>query len=231
MNNEIANSPAARRHYIESWVDKLYDEKHQINYLFPEPITQFKQYALDLFLNANLSYEQIADNFEQLITQRKKDYIAREKIKKEQNIRNVVDTIYKENEGLFEKGLEEVQKEYVDLYLNDNTKTIEEIRNILLQSVLELKRERIDSATPIQIEEQHNMVNEPINSEELNNMIADSINEKIEVVKEENNIQKQYVNKKSEKQTGAISIMNIVLVILGIAAFVLIAMILNLLLK
>ena len=67
-------------------------------------------------------------------------------------------------------------------------------------------------------------------SEELNNMINDSISEQIEIVEKENTNQKQYV-KKSEKQSGVISIFNIVLVILGIAAFVLIAMILNLLLK
>lgn len=230
MNNEIANSPAARRHYIESWVDKLYDEKHQINYLFPEPITQFKQYALDLFLNANLSYEQIDDSFDQLVTERYKNFIVKERMKREQDIRNVVSTIYKENQGLFEKDLEEVQKEYVDLYLNDNSKTIEDIRAIFVQSVLELKKQKINNAEPIQIEEpQPDVVDKPI-SEELNNMINDSISEQIEVVEKENTNQKQYI-KKSEKQSGVISIFNIVLVILGIAAFVLIAMILNLLLK
>lgn len=230
MENEIANSQAARKHYIETWVDKLYDEENKIKYLFPEPINQFKQYALDMFLDTNISYKEIDDNFDQLVTERYKNFIVKERTKREQDIRNVVSTIYKENQGLFGKELEEVQKEYVDLYLNDNSKTIEDIRAIFVQSVLELKKQKINNAEPIQIEEpQPDVVDKPI-SEELNNMINDSISEQIEIVEKENTNQKQYV-KKSEKQSGVISIFNIVLVILGIAAFVLIAMILNLLLK
>ena len=230
MENEIANSQAARKHYIETWVDKLYAEENKIKYLFPEPINQFKQYAFDMFLDTNISYKEIDDNFDQLVTERYKNFIVKERMKREQDIRNVVSTIYKENEGLFEKDLEEVQKEYVDLYLNDNSKTIEDIRAIFVQSVLELKKQKINNAEPIQIEEpQHDVVDKPI-SEELNNMINDSISEQIEIVEKENTNQKQYI-KKSEKQSGVISIFNIVLVILGIAAFVLIAMILNLLLK
>lgn len=230
MENEIANSQAARKHYIETWVDKLYAEENKIKYLFPEPINQFKQYAFDMFLDTNISYKEIDDNFDQLVTERYKNFIVKERMKREQDIRNVVSTIYKENEGLFEKELEEVQKEYVDLYLNDNSKTIEDIRAIFVQSVLELKKQKINNAEPIQIEEpQPDVVDKPI-SEELNNMINDSISEQIEVVEKENTNQKQYI-KKSEKQSGVISIFNIVLVILGIAAFVLIAMILNLLLK
>ena len=38
MVNEMANSIAARKQYIESWVEKLYDEKYGINYLFPDQI-------------------------------------------------------------------------------------------------------------------------------------------------------------------------------------------------
>ena len=230
MENEIANSQAARKHYIETWVDKLYAEENKIKYLFPEPINQFKQYAFDMFLDTNISYKEIDDNFDQLVTERYKNFIVKERMKREQDIRNIISTIYKENEGLFEKDLEEVQKEYVDLYLNDNSKTIEDIRAIFVQSVLELKKQKINKAEPIQIEEpQHDVVDKPI-SEELNNMINDSISEQIEIVEKENTNQKQYI-KKSEKQSGVISIFNIVLVILGIAAFVLIAMILNLLLK
>lgn len=230
MENEIANSQAARKHYIETWVDKLYAEENKIKYLFPEPINQFKQYAFDMFLDTNISYKEIDDNFDQLVTERYKNFIVKERMKREQDIRNVVSTIYKENQGLFEKELEEVQKEYVDLYLNDNSKTIEDIRAIFVQSVLELKKQKINNAEPIQIEEpQHDVVDKPI-SEELSNMINDSISEQIEIVEKENTNQKQYI-KKSEKQSGVISIFNIVLVILGIAAFVLIAMILNLLLK
>lgn len=229
MKNEIANSPAARKQYIESWVDKLYDilEKKNMLYLFPEPITQFKQYALDMFLDTNLSYEQIADNFGKLLSERQKTYLEKKKTEEKEAYDNNIEAVVEETPQ------NELPKEPAIEIQTNNFQTIEPVVAATYKPVEPIIVEDTQNKIiePIQIgEEKHDIEKGPVTSDELNTMINDSISEQIEIVEKENTNQKQYI-KKSEKQSGVISIFNIVLVILGIAAFVLIAMILNLLLK
>lgn len=229
MINEMANSIAARKQYIESWVEKLYDEKYGIKYLFPEEITQFKQYALDMFLDTNLSYEQIADNFGRLVEERQKLYHEKKELeKKEQDIRSMISTIYMENQGLFDRSLEEMQDDYVKSYLNNKDMTIENIRTILLQSVQELKETYVSNVDSIQAEEK--VQEDKVIDNEIKPIVLDSFDDQVTIIEKEDT-PKQYTKTEQKKQAGFVSLFNIVLSLLGITAFILVAMILNLLLK
>lgn len=229
MINEMANSIAARKQYIESWVEKLYDEKYGIKYLFPEEITQFKQYALDMFLDTNLSYEQIADNFGRLVEERQKLYHEKKELeKKEQDIRSMISTIYMENQGLFDRSLEEMQDDYVKSYLNNKDMTIENIRTILLQSVQELKETHVSNVDSIQVEEK--VQEDKVIDNEIKPIVLDSFDDQVTIIEKEDT-PKQYTKTEQKKQAGFVSLFNIVLSLLGITAFILVAMILNLLLK
>lgn len=229
MINEMANSIAARKQYIESWVEKLYDEKYGIKYLFPEEITQFKQYALDMFLDTNLSYEQIADNFGRLVEERQKLYHEKKELeKKEQDIRSMISTIYMENQGLFDRSLEEMQDDYVKSYLNNKDMTIENIRTILLQSVQELKETYVSNVDSIQAEEK--VQEDKVIDNEIKPIVLDSFDDQVTIIEKEDT-PKQYTKTEQKKQAGFVSLFNIVLSLLGITAFILGAMILNLLLK
>jgi len=229
MVNDIANSAAARKQYIESWVEKLYDEKYGIKYLFPEEITQFKQYALDMFLDTNLSYEQIADNFGRLVEERQKLYHEKKELeKKEQDIRSMISTIYMENQGLFDRSLEEMQDDYVKQYLNNKDMTIENIKTILLQSVQELKETHVSNVDSIQVEEK--VQEDKVIDNEIKPIVLDSFDNDVTIIDKEDT-PKQYTKTEQKKQAGFVSVFNIVLSLLGITAFILVAMILNLLLK
>ena len=229
MVNEMANSIAARKQYIESWVEKLYDEKYGINYLFPEEITQFKQYALDMFLDTNLTYEQIADNFGKLVEERQKLYHEKKALeKKEQDIRSMISTIYMENQGLFDRSLEEMQDDYVKQYLNNKDMTIENIKTILLQSVQELKETHVSNVDSIQVEEK--VQEDKVIDNEIKPIVLDSFDDQVTIIEKEDT-PKQYTKTEQKKQAGFVSLFNIVLSLLGITAFILGAMILNLLLK
>ena len=229
MVNEMANSIAARKQYIESWVEKLYDEKYGINYLFPEEITQFKQYALDMFLDTNRTYEQIADNFGKLVEERQKLYHEKKALeKKEQDIRSMISTIYMENQGLFDRSLEEMQDDYVKTYLNNKDMTIENIRTILLQSVQELKETHVSNVDSIQVEEK--VQEGKVIDNEIKPIVLDSFDDQVTIIEKEDT-PKQYTKTEQKKQAGFVSLFNIVLSLLGITAFILGAMILNLLLK
>lgn len=235
MENEIANSPAARRKYIESWVDKLYDilEKKNMLHLFPEPKSQFKQYALDMFLNADASYEQIADSFGKLLEDRQKNY--REK---------------KEAETEVDTDVENVKNEVPN---NNDTPTIKdapqdelptepviEIQTNNSQIIKPVVATTYTPVAPIVIEDSQNKVVEPVQiveedhsvNTELNTMFADSSKDKVDIVStKEGSFQKQYVKNDRQKQSGVISVFNIILALLGVTTFILIALILNLLLK
>lgn len=229
MVNEMANSIAARKQYIESWVEKLYDEKYGIKYLFPEEITQFKQYALDMFLDTNLTYEQIADNFGRLVEERQKLYHEKKALeKKEQDIRSMISTIYMENQGLFDRSLEEMQDDYVKTYLNNKDMTIENIRTILLQSVQELKETHVSNVDSIQVEEK--VQEDKVIDNEIKPIVLDSFDDQVTIIEKEDT-PKQYTKTEQKKQAGFVGLFNIVLSLLGITAFILGAMILNLLLK
>ena len=63
-------------------------------------------------------------------------------------------------------------------------------------------------------------------------MFADSSKDKVDIVStKEDSFQKQYVKNDRQKQSGVISVFNIILALLGVTTFILIALILNLLLK
>lgn len=221
-----------RKKYIELFADKIYNNE-KLNFLFPEPIAKFKQYAFDMFLNTDLTYEQITDSMTALIEQRKKAY----EVKREQDIRDTVAKIYNGNEKLFYKSLEDIQNEYVQTYLNDNSLSIYDIENILLNTVKELKERQAKefekaADNPIVVEirpEMVSVVNEPVVDNELNAMVDESSENKLEIVADDRQVTK--VKKSNNSQTGSISLFSIGVSILAVTAFILIAMILNLLLK
>jgi hypothetical protein len=225
-----------KKKYIEAFVDKIY-ENEKINYLFPEPISSFKQYALDMFLDTSLTEEEVAENMTTLILQRKKIYeekMLREK--REQDIRNAVLNIYSENPGLFDVSLEEMQKSYVDLYLDNTSVTMEDIENGLKQTVSELKERKNlvvkEEVQPIVMEykpENISFEEKPVVNDEISTMLEEPTNDKVEIVTDNKEVTK--VKKPNEKQAGSISLFSIGVSILAVTAFILMAMILNVLLK
>lgn len=221
-----------RKEYIELFIDKIYSNK-ELNYLFPEPVTKFKQYAFDMFLDTDLTYAQIDDSMTTLVEQRLKAYIE----KRKQDICDVVAKVYVGNEKLFLKSLEDLQKEYIQTYLNNNSLSINDIENILLNAIKELKEKQAKEfekadANPIVVEVKPEMVSvssEPVVNNELNAMVEETSDDKLEIVPDEKGVTK--VKKSNNSQSGSISLFSIGVAILSVTAFILIAMILNLLLK
>ncbi|MBR3146034.1 MAG: hypothetical protein IKF47_02095 [Bacilli bacterium] len=237
MENEIANSPAARRKYIESWVDKLYDilEKKNMLHLFPEPKSQFKQYALDMFLDADASYEQIADSFGKLLEDRQKNY--REKKEAETETEAEVEAENVKNEVPDNNDTSTIKDAPQDEL---PTKPVIEIQTNNSQIIKPVVTTTYTPVEPIVIDDRQNKVIEPVQiveedhsvNTELNTMFADSSKDKVDIVStKEDSFQKQYVKNDRQKQSGVISVFNIILALLGVTTFILIALILNLLLK
>ena len=204
MDNERIDL-LARKQYIESWVDKIYDEENHkgLKALFPEPIASFKQYALDMFLNTNLSYEQIDESMSALIMERKKAYDEKiAEAKREQEARAI------EN---IDSKIDNIVQEFVQPQ-NDEL-------------------EKAD-ANPIVLDVNPEVVS--INTEPVvDNGLTAMMNDNTPTVEIKEEKSKQFVksNNSTKKQAGSISLFSICLSMLAIAAFVLIAMILNLLLK
>jgi len=231
MENEIANSPAARRKYIESWVDKLYDilEKKNMLHLFPEPKSQFKQYALDMFLDADASYEQIADSFGKLLEDRQKNYIEKKEAETEaENVKNEVPD-NNDTSTIKDAPQDELPTEPVIEIQTNNSQIIKPVVTTTYTPVEPIVIDDMQNKViePVQIVEEDHSVNT-----ELNTMFADSSKDKVDIVStKEDSFQKQYVKNDRQKQSGVISVYNIILALLGVTTFILIAMILNLLLK
>ena len=231
MENEIANSPAARRKYIESWVDKLYDilEKKNMLHLFPEPKSQFKQYALDMFLDADASYEQIADSFGKLLEDRQKNY--REKKEAETETEAEVEAENVKNEVPDNNDTSTIKDAPQDELPTKPVIEIQTNNSQIIKPVVTTTYTPVDRQNkviePVQIVEEDHSVNT-----ELNTMFADSSKDKVDIVStKEDSFQKQYVKNDRQKQSGVISVFNIILALLGVTTFILIALILNLLLK
>ena len=223
-----------KKKYIEAFVEKIYSND-KINYLFPEPISSFKQYALDMFLDTNLTEEQISENIILLVTERKKLYDENNLlIKREQDIRNVVSKIYIENPGLFTKSLEDMQKDYIELYLNNKSIKIEDIENSIMETVNELKERKNNEVNegvkPIVLEHKPENISfeeKTVSNDEINTILNEPSNNEKEVISE----QKEVTKVKKKNQTGSISLFSIGITILTVTAFILVAMILNVLLK
>ena len=138
MNDDIANSPLARQKYIETFVDKIYDNE-KLSVLFTEPRNKFKQYALDMFLNTNLSYEQIDESFFALIEERKKTYVNE---KRRNDICTIVENYYFKYEEIFTNTLDEYKQLCLNKYM-DTDMSIEEIGNAIAEEIKK-KKELLD---------------------------------------------------------------------------------------
>ena len=138
MKDDIANSPEAKKAYIEAFVDKIYDNS-KLSALFTESRSQFKQYALDMFLYTNLSYEQIDESFFKLIDERNKIYISE---KRKSDICELVEGYYIKYQDILSFSLEEYKKLCLDRYLDTNM-SIEEIDNAIAEEIKK-KKELLD---------------------------------------------------------------------------------------
>ena len=138
-----------RKQLIEKYVDVIYNDD-RINFLYTDPIGKFKQYALDLFLDTNLTREQIADGFRDITLERLKIYTEKKRLEqREQDIRNVVAEIYNQYADLFYVSLIDMQNQHVELYLNNDSISIEDIREKLMNTVMELKERKKKTANVV----------------------------------------------------------------------------------
>ena len=274
-----------RKQLIEKYVDVIYNDD-RINFLYTDPIGKFKQYALDLFLDTNLTREQIADGFRDITLERLKIYTEKKRLEqREQDIRNVVAEIYNQYADLFYVSLIDMQNQHVELYLNNDSISIEDIREKLMNTVMELKERKKKTAnvvppivktepitspvvqyeavtTPVVKTENIDMPIEEVKNESISSSELETIDAPVqesvaegnelstmleenpeksdnEVVTNEINKPKQFVktndgnnsNDSGNPQSGSVSIFAIGVTILSIISFILIAMILNVLLK
>ena len=219
MKDELENvknfmsSEKERKKYIELFVEKLYA---RFNYLFSESLEEVKEKALNKYLYTepyyNLSYNEISAQMVEEIERRKKEYED------------------KKNMPVVEEKPTEVVKQppIIQPVEVPTSSPIIEPTEIITQPVTEpVVANTYKPITPVEVVSESNETITPAENE-LNAMVSEPVEVKNEV--SENTDNKQLV-KNNDKQRGSAGLLNIILAILTITAFVLIAMILNLLLK
>ena len=219
MKDELENvknfmkSEKERKKYIELFVEKLYA---RFNYLFSESLEEVKEKALNKYLYTepyyNLSYNEISAQMVEEIERRKKEYED------------------KKNMPVAEEKPTEVvtQPPIIQPVEVPTSSPIIEPTEVITQPVTEpVVANTYEPITPVEVVSESNETITPAENE-LNAMVSEPVEVKNEV--SENTDNKQLV-KNNDKQRGSAGLLNIILAILTITAFVLIAMILNLLLK
>ena len=219
MKDELENvknfmsSEKERKKYIELFVEKLYA---RFNYLFSESLEEVKEKALNKYLYTepyyNLSYNEISAQMVEEIERRKKEYED------------------KKNMPVVEEKPTEVvtQPPIIQPVEVPTSSPIIEPTEVITQPVTEpVVANTYEPITPVEVVSESNETITPVENE-LNAMVSEPVEVKNEV--SENTDNKQLV-KNNDKQRGSAGLLNIILAILTITAFVLIAMILNLLLK
>lgn len=194
-----------RERYIRECAEKLYK---RFDYLFSESLDEYVNKAVDKYVYTspyyNYSEEQIVNEMSAEIEKRSEEYKTK-------------------NNNLIEEPKEDISNNNIDTIVPEQMVSVQ---NEPITPVVINAYERV---TPVQVISDSNVL--PPTNNDLNTMMEESQNN--QSINEDVN-SKQYVktnNNDSNKQGGFVSISNVILVVLCITTFVLMAMILNLLLK
>ena len=191
-----------RERYIRECAEKLYK---RFDYLFSESLDEYVNNAVDKYRYTspyyNYSEEQIVNEMSAEIEKRSEEYKTK-------------------NNNLIEKPKEDVSNNNIDTIVPEQMVSGQ---NKPITPVVINAYERV---TPVQINSDPNVL--PPTNNDLNTMMEESQNN--QSINEDVN-SKQYVKTNDDKQRGFVSISNVILVVLCITTFILMAMILNLLLK
>ena len=203
-----------RREYIEAFAERLYTKfEYLFKYLFNTDsidVNVIKQKAVDKYLNSNMSIDDITTDMGKTIEELHAEYNRQKRLEEENNMKVQV---------------EEQPKAIVEPIVDNNvdvpntTYNYEEQPKAIVEPIVSTTEPIANVETTV--------------DNELSAMISE-IPKKEVVDTNSNNLEKpkQYVKvDKDIQQAGSISLFNIVLAILSISTFILIAMILNVLLK
>lgn len=196
-----------RERYIRECAKKLYNK---FNYLFSESLNEdeYVNEAVDKYVYTSPYYnydeDEIVKEMSAEIEKRSEEYRTK-------------------NNNLIEEPKEDISNNNIDTIVPEQMVSVQ---NEPITPVVINAYERV---TPVQVISDSNVL--PPTNNDLNTMMEESQNN--QSINEDVN-SKQYVktnNNDSNKQGGFVSISNVILVVLCITTFVLMAMILNLLLK
>jgi len=247
MNEDLTIEQKERKKYIELFVDKLYT---RFNYLFTDTLDVVKQKAMDKYLNSSLSITEITDDMVRIIEDMKKEYDrkqreAAEKKIDEMPVTAVVEqtTNHEELPVTNQEEMEEVEVVHIPVtapsaqpaWQTDNTPNYADVKfsGILRKtddysdsSLTKTEGRKVPDKTSdgsIVVDELNNMLEEKPKEEKTEN--TNDLEKPKQFVKTNNNADNGNDSK------GFVSLFNIILSILAIAGIVLVAMILNVLLK
>ena len=191
-----------RERYIRECAEKLYK---RFDYLFSESLDEYVNKAVDKYRYTspyyNYSEEQIVNEMSAEIEKRSEEYKTK-------------------NNNLIEEPKEDISNNNIDTIVPEQMVSVQ---NEPITPVVINAYERV---TPVQVNSDSNVL--PPTNNDLNTMMKESQNN--QSINEDVN-SKQYVKTNDDKQRGFVSISNVILVVLCITTFILMAMILNLLLK
>ena len=191
-----------RERYIRECAEKLYK---RFDYLFSESLDEYVNKAVDKYRYTspyyNYSEEQIVNEMSAEIEKRSEEYKTK-------------------NNNLIEEPKEDISNN------NINTIVPEQIVSVQNEPITPVVINAYERVTPVQVNSDSNVL--PPTNNDLNTMMKESQNN--QSINEDVN-SKQYVKTNDDKQRGFVSISNVILVVLCITTFILMAMILNLLLK
>ena len=191
-----------RERYIRECAEKLYK---RFDYLFSESLDEYVNKAVDKYRYTspyyNYSEEQIVNEMSAEIEKRSEEYKTK-------------------NNNLIEEPKEDISNN------NINTIVPEQMVSVQNEPITPVVINAYERVTPVQVNSDSNVL--PPTNNDLNTMMKESQNN--QSINEDVN-SKQYVKTNDDKQRGFVSISNVILVVLCITTFILMAMILNLLLK
>jgi len=230
------NYAKGKEFFIIEFVKKVFDE---YSYLFEETEEEYRNEALNKYLNTSLSYDNIADDITNDIISLKN--------KRKLDLSKLAERIYIENEQLFDKPLDELKKATVNEFLKAKL-TLNDVEKIMRERIAKLKEALDDQEkvkeTKVEYETEPVVENVPVENTELSVMVGEAEKEALEKDKLEEEVTngneidkpKQFVkvdntNNTEDNQSGSVSIFGIGIAVLSIIAFILVAMILNVLLK
>ena len=238
MDQDLTREQNMRKKYIELFVDKLYT---RFNYLFTDKIEVVKQKALDKYLNSNMTIPEITEDMVKIIEKMKEEYNKNNKKDEPKEVDNIP-TTHEEMPVTNQEEIEDVEVVHVPVtapsvepdWQMDNIPTTAVDTHF---SDLLRKDDDYSDSTITKIEDKKAPNKTPDGSiavDELNGMLNDKPKE--EKIENKNALEKpkQYVktnNNADSNSKGFVSLFSIGISILAVTAVVLIAMILNLLLK
>ena len=200
--NRFLENEEKRERYIRECAEKLYK---RFDYLFSESLDEYVNKAVDKYRYTspyyNYSEEQIVNEMSAEIEKRSEEYKTK-------------------NNNLIEEPKEDISNN------NINTIVPEQMVSVQNEPITPVVINAYERVTPVQVNSDSNVL--PPTNNDLNTMMKESQNN--QSINEDVN-SKQYVKTNDDKQRGFVSISNVILVVLCITTFILMAMILNLLLK